>query len=66
VEYIPLAFQSKKLKTKHEKYQNAPMTFLIIQNTHVKNTRIPPKTRFLFCFFKVKNALLLDMKSEKT
>lgn len=43
------------------------MTLLIIQNTQVKNTKIPSKAKFFFfIFYKVKNILLLYMKSEKT
>jgi len=44
------------------------MTLLIIQNTQVKNTKIPSKAKFFFffIFYKVKNILLLYMESEKT
>jgi len=43
-----------------------PMTLLITQNTHVKNTKIPLKAKLLFVFSKVKGVILLYMESEKT
>ena len=59
------SFWIKQLK-KHEKYQNTPMTLLITQNTHVKNTKIPLKAKHFFVFSKVKGVILLYMESEKT
>jgi hypothetical protein len=43
-----------------------PMTLLITQNTHVKNTKIPLKAKLLSLFSKVKGVILLYMESEKT
>jgi len=42
-----------------------PMTLLITQNTHVKNTKIPLKAKLLSVFSKVKGVILLYMESEK-
>jgi len=59
------SFWIKQLK-KHENTKNTPMTLLITQNTHVKNTKIPLKAKLLFVFSKVKGVILLYMESEKT
>jgi hypothetical protein len=54
-------FLIRKVKTKHEKYQNTPNDTLSYTKYPFENTKIPPKVKLFFflVFSKVKNILLL-------
>jgi hypothetical protein len=61
------SFSIKKLKTKYENIKTPLMTLLIIQNTQVKNTKIPSKAKFFFflSFIRLKTFFYCTWKVEK-
>jgi len=65
-EHVLAALSIKIFRNKCEKYLNAPMTLLIIQNTHIKIQKYLQILSLCYVSFKVKKVIVVYIKIQKS